>query len=101
MSNANTGMSYSGSAIQGVATSLSGALTQFKAQVEIITSTIDGMSQYWSGAAYQAFKTETDTYRRNELEPMIKNLESWVTKLGELGSAATTAQTNNTSLFGS
>lgn len=100
MANESSSMSYSGTAITGVAGTLETALQTFETQVNLITATIDSMSGYWGGEAYQAFKTETDKYRETELDPMVTELKTWVEKLKALGEAATKAQTDNTNLFG-
>lgn len=95
----NTGMSYDWQKISGVATSLNSSLTTFKAQIEAIYSSISTMGSSWSGSSYDAFKSYCDTYKKDHIDGLSNEIESWVNKLESLSEQAKTTQDGNKNLF--
>lgn len=95
----NTGMSYDWQKISGVATSLNGSLSTFKEQIEVIYSSITNMGSNWSGSSYDAFKTYCDNYKKDHIDTLSNEIDSWVNKLETLSEQAKTTQDGNTNLF--
>lgn len=95
----NTGMSYDWQKISGVATSLNSSLTTFRTQVEAIYSSITNMGANWSGTSYDAFKTYCDNYKKDHIDNLSSEIETWVNKLESLSEQAKATQDGNKNLF--
>ena len=95
----NSGMSYDWQKIGGVVTSLNGSLTTFKAQIEAIYSSIATMGSSWSGSSYDAFKLYCDNYKKDHIDNLSNEIDSWVKKLESLSESAKSTQDGNKNLF--
>lgn len=95
----NTGMSYDWQKISGVATSLNGSLSKFNTQIEAIYASIETMGSSWSGSSYDAFKTYCDNYKKDHIDVLSNEINSWVGKLETLSEQAQATQSGNTNLF--
>ena len=95
------GIMYNPENLSNVPTMLQSRLDEFEAAVESMFAAISQMNQpgVWGGDSYEAFKAKCDYIRSNQINPLIADLERWVSDTNRMATDAADTKAKNVGLF--
>ena len=95
------GVMYNPENLSDVPTKLKARLDEFNIAVEAMFGAISQMNQpgVWGGDSYNTFKEKCELIRTTKINPLISDLETWVTDTTTMAADAADTKAKNVGLF--
>ncbi len=80
---ADEGLTYNAGNISQLADDIKGQLDAFNFKVSELFNFIDRLKNegYWTGSVYDSFKANIEKYKKDEIDPMVASIETWISTL--------------------
>lgn len=95
-------LAYNVENLRALASDLKAQLTVFEGQISEMYNVVDvtlNSSEYWQGQTYDQFKLYCDTYRTNEIQPLIEEISKWISDIENAADRAEATTNRNVGLF--
>lgn len=98
----NDALGYNTDNIRNLASDLDAQLRSFEEKIDGMFNVIDvtlNSKDYWQGQAYDQFKTYCDSYKKDEIDPLMSEIKDWINSFNAAADSADETTKRNVGLF--